>query len=215
MTITPSTVRERLYDHDFRRTLASQARDSLADEYFSAAQAGLSPLEQFVLGDLTVHMPASLLQRLDRSSMAHSLEARVPFLTHSFVDWALTIPADLKLRRGTGKYVLRRAIEPLLPKRALSRTKLGFQMPLADWFIGGFNDFARDAWRSSGAADAGFLDSREVEKLFDEHRAGWPTTAACFTRSPCSAAGGASSVIVLGGDRVVAPSKGLSAFGPR
>ena len=68
--------------------------------------------------------------------------------------------------------MLRRAIEPLLPKRALSRTKLGFQMPLADWFIGGFNDFARDAWRSSGAADAGFLDSREVEKLFDEHRAG-------------------------------------------
>ena len=55
-----------------------------------------------MLGDLTVHMPASLLQRLDRSSMAHSLEARVPFLTHSFVDWALTIPADLKLRRGTG-----------------------------------------------------------------------------------------------------------------
>jgi asparagine synthase (glutamine-hydrolysing) len=172
VTITPSTVRDRLYDHHFRHRLASQAREGLADEYFSAAQAGLSPLEQFALGDLTVHMPASLLQRLDRSSMAHSLEARVPFLTHSFVDWALTVPADLKLRGGTGKYLLRRAIEPLLPKRALSRTKLGFQMPLADWFVGGFNDFARDAWRSSGAADAGFLDSREVDKLFDEHRAG-------------------------------------------
>jgi asparagine synthase (glutamine-hydrolysing) len=172
VTITPAAVRQRLYDRDFRRSLGCQSLESLADEHFPVAQRGLSTLDQFMLGDLTVHMPASLLQRLDRSSMAHSLEARVPFLTHSFVDWALTIPADLKLRGGTGKYVLRRAIEPLLPKRALSRNKLGFQMPLADWFVGGFNDFARDAWRSSGAADAGFLDSREVEKLFDDHRAG-------------------------------------------
>jgi asparagine synthase (glutamine-hydrolysing) len=172
VTITPSAVRERLYAGDFRDGLGSRSLESLADEHFPVAQRGLSTLDQFMLGDLTVHMPASLLQRLDRSSMAHSLEARVPFLTHSFVDWALTIPTDLKLRGNTGKYVLRRAIEPLLPKHALSRNKLGFQMPLADWFVGGFNDFARDAWRSSGVADAGFLDSREVEKLFDDHRAG-------------------------------------------
>jgi asparagine synthase (glutamine-hydrolysing) len=117
-------------------------------------------------------MPASLLQRLDRSSMAHSLEARVPFLSHTFVDWALTIPSDMKLRKGVGKYVLRRAMEPLLPRRALSRPKLGFQMPLADWFVGGFNDFARDAWRSSGAAEAGFLEAAMVEQLFDEHHSG-------------------------------------------
>jgi asparagine synthase (glutamine-hydrolysing) len=172
VTISPCSVLERLYDHDFRQQLASASLAGLADEYFSNVQAGLSPIEQFMLGDLTVHMPASLLQRLDRASMAHSLEARVPFLTHSFVDWALTVPTELKLRRGTGKYVLRRAIEPLLPKGALKRTKLGFQMPLADWFVGDFSDFARGAWRSSGAADAGFLDSRQVETLFDEHRAG-------------------------------------------
>ena len=59
-----------------------------------------------MMGDLTVHMPASLCQRLDRASMAHSLEARVPFLSHSFVDWALTIPSSLKLKGNVGKYVL-------------------------------------------------------------------------------------------------------------
>ena len=71
----------------FAAPLPARRATALPTNISPAAQAGLSPLEQFVLGDLTVHMPASLLQRLDRSSMAHSLEARVPFLTHSFVDW--------------------------------------------------------------------------------------------------------------------------------
>jgi asparagine synthase (glutamine-hydrolysing) len=173
VTIMPQATRERIYDPGFQaRNEPAGDLAALAAEYFPQPAPGLSALEEFELGDLTVHLPASLLQRLDRASMAHSLEARVPFLSHSFVDWALTIPADLKLRNGVGKYVLRQAIKPWLPRRSLSSRKMGFQMPLADWFVGGFNDFARDAWRSSGVADAGFLDRRGVEQLFDEHRAG-------------------------------------------
>ena len=125
-----------------------------------------------MIGDLTVHMPASLLQRLDRASMAHSLEARVPFLSHRFVEWALTIPNELKLRNGTGKYILRQAAKPWLPAKIPKGRKLGFQMPLADWFVGGFSDFAYEAWTSSGAADAGFLNRIEVAKVFEEHRRG-------------------------------------------
>lgn len=174
VTITSPAVRERIYEHDFRmahdadRTLAERVNAYFADE----DQSRLSSIEQFMLGDLTVHMPASLLQRLDRASMAHSLEARVPFLSHSFVDWALTIPVGLKLRKGVGKYVLREAVKPWLPNRSSSGRKLGFQMPLADWFTGGFSDFAQEAWRSSGAADAGFLNPVEVDRLFEEHRRG-------------------------------------------
>ena len=67
----------------------------------------LDPLQQFMLADITVHMPGSLLNRLDRASMAHSLEARVPFLSHDFVDWSLTMPEDMKLHGKTGKYALR------------------------------------------------------------------------------------------------------------
>ena len=70
---------------------------------FPSANQDFAPIEQFMLGDLTVHMPASLLQRLDRASMAHSLEARVPFLSHRFVDWALTMPSGLKLRGSVGQ----------------------------------------------------------------------------------------------------------------
>jgi asparagine synthase (glutamine-hydrolysing) len=174
VTITSPAVRARIYQRDFwLRHDAGLALHSRTNEIFGPQQKmDLSEIEQFMLGDLTVHMPASLLQRLDRSSMAHSLEARVPFLSHHFVDWALTIPADLKLHRGVGKYVLREAVKPWLPARTRKGPKLGFQMPLADWFTGGFSDFAFEAWTSSGAADAGYLDPVEVERLFFDHRRG-------------------------------------------
>jgi asparagine synthase (glutamine-hydrolysing) len=173
VTITPPAVRARLYSRDFwHRHDAHSSFADLAGDHFANEENHFSPLEQFMLGDLMVHMPASLLQRLDRASMAHSLEARVPFLSHRFVDWALTIPSDLKLRRGIGKYILRRAVEPWLPPNIPKRRKLGFQMPLADWFVGGFSDFAYEAWMSSGAANVGFLETSEVRRIFDEHRRG-------------------------------------------
>jgi asparagine synthase (glutamine-hydrolysing) len=174
VSITTSVLRHRIYNPAFFGP--HQARDAFdrrARDYFPPAErVPLTDLQQFELGDLTVHLPASMCQRLDRSTMAHSLEARVPFLSHRFVDWALTIPTDMKLRGGTGKYVLRKAAEPWFPNGALSDRKIGFQLPFADWFMGGFNDFAREAWHSSGAADLGFLDYAGVEQLFDEHRRG-------------------------------------------
>lgn len=174
VTITTPHTRARIYDRDFwQRNEGQSALACRADEAFPGpARQNRESLEEFMLGDLAVHMPASLLQRLDRASMAHSLEARVPFLSHGFVDWALTIPADLKLRNGVGKYVLRQAVKPWLPAQTPKGRKLGFQMPLADWFVGGFSDFAFEAWTSSGAADAGYLDRAEVAKLFEEHRRG-------------------------------------------
>jgi asparagine synthase (glutamine-hydrolysing) len=174
VSITSPDVRSRIFSHDFWQR--QQSRDALSERaaaYFPPEdRRPLSPIEEFAMGDLTVHLPASLLQRLDRASMAHSLETRVPFLSHQFVDWALTMPTDMKLRGGTGKYALRKAVEPWLPAGAVTGPKRGFQMPLADWFMGGLNDFARDAWTSSGAADLPFLNRTGVERLFDDHRSG-------------------------------------------
>lgn len=174
VSITTPQLRGQIYSRDFFADHAErEAFEVRARDHFPPAdRPPLSDLEQFMLGDLSVHLPASLCQRLDRSSMAHSLEARVPFLSHRLVEWALTIPADLKLRGGTGKYVLRKAVEPWLPEGALNQRKIGFQLPFADWFMGGFSDFAREAWRSSGAAELGFLDGQAVDRLFDEHRSG-------------------------------------------
>jgi asparagine synthase (glutamine-hydrolysing) len=104
--------------------------------------------------------------------MAHSLEARVPFLSHQFVAWCLTMPEEMKLRGRVGKYALRKAIEPWLPPDALDDRKLGFQLPFADWFRGGFYQFAQQAWHDSGAVRSGFLLPSAVDQLFAEHAAG-------------------------------------------
>ena len=174
VSISTPELRSRIYRPDFfKREEARSSVQARAEAYFPAGERQkLSDIEEFMMGDLTVHMPASMCQRLDRASMAHSLEARVPFLSHRFVDFALTVPTDLKLKGNTGKYVLRQAVEPWLPKGQLDQKKIGFQLPLADWFMGGFNDFAREAWSSSGAADLGILDKAGVDRLFDEHRSG-------------------------------------------
>lgn len=172
--ISTPQVRERMYSPDFRRSQELPSPfAALEAEYFGdAALRDLKPLQQFMLADITVHMPGSLLNRLDRASMAHSLEARVPFLSHQFVDWCLTMPEDMKLRGTIGKYALRKAIEPWLPPDALDRRKLGFQLPFADWFRGDFYQFAQQAWRDSGAVHSGFLSPTVVEELFAEHAAG-------------------------------------------
>ncbi len=174
VSISTPALRARVFDPAFfERQHHRDSVEKRAEAYFPRSERPpLSDLEEFMMGDLTVHMPASMCQRLDRSSMAHSLEARVPFLSHRFVDFALTVPTDLKLRGNTGKYVLRKAVEPWLPTGQLDQRKIGFQLPLADWFMGGFNDFAREVWTSSGAADLGLLNRAGVGQLFEEHRRG-------------------------------------------
>ena len=172
--ITSPALRARIYEPGlWRRQDGPHAYARLEAEYFGDPELkSLSPLQQFLLADLTVHMPGSLLNRLDRASMAHSLEARVPFLSHKFVDWSLTIPLSMKLKGNVGKYVLRKAAEPWLPAGAMDTRKLGFQLPFAEWFRGDFSDFAREAWHASGASEAGYLVANEVEALASEHRAG-------------------------------------------
>ena len=157
--ISSPAVRARLYEPGFlERQEGPDAFAELEREYFGSEVARrLDPLQQFMLADISVHMPGSLLNRLDRGSMAHSLEARVPFLSHGFVDWSLTMPTGMKLRGKTGKYALRKAVEPWLPPNALDKRKLGFQLPFAEWFRGDFSDFARAAWHDSGAARSGYL----------------------------------------------------------
>jgi asparagine synthase (glutamine-hydrolysing) len=171
--ISRNEVRHRVYADEFGKAHdTSHGYADLEHEYFADAPPARSALERFLLADLTVNMPSAMLTRLDRTSMAHSVEARVPFLSHKLVDWALTVPEDLKLRGNTGKYLLRQAVAPWLPAEIMKRPKQGFQMPLAKWFRGDFGSFARQAWHDSGASRAGYLDPEAVELLFREHRTG-------------------------------------------
>lgn len=170
--ISRRAVREGLFDPQFAARF--EGPDSLArleQEYFPAGSTpSLSALEQFLFADLTVNLPSAMLTRLDRASMAHSLEARVPFLSHRMVEWALTVPTDVKLRGRTGKVILRNAVAPWLPASILKLPKQGFQVPMAAWLRGRFGDFARSVWNDSGASQLGYLDAHVVERTFAEHR---------------------------------------------
>ena len=172
--LSTAALRRRLYTPHF--LAAQEAPHDLAAQEREYAPlfdpAAKDPLDQFLLADLTVSLPSAMLPRLDRASMAHSLEARVPFLSHVMVDWSLTLPLDMKLHGNTGKYVLRRAVADWLPPSVMQRRKQGFQMPLGDWFKGGLGDFAESAWNDSGAAQAGYLEPDAVARLLAEHRSG-------------------------------------------
>ncbi len=170
--ISRQSVRHRVYSEDFDRENAQfDDFEVMEQEYLSAGGAMANgALNQFLLADLTLNMPSQMLTRLDRASMAHSLEARVPLLSHKLVEWALTVPMGMKLRGTTGKALVRDAIAPWLPAHILQRPKQGFQVPHRDWFRGELNDFGRDVWENSDAASAGYLDRRSVREMFDEHR---------------------------------------------
>jgi asparagine synthase (glutamine-hydrolysing) len=146
---------------------------ALAREYYpDMAALSDDPLEQFALADLQLNLPGAMLTKVDRASMAHSLEVRVPMLSQNIVALALQMPADVKLHRGVGKYPVRAAIAPWLPPGFLDRRKQGFQIPLAEWFAGDFGHYAEELWRDSGAAQSGYLNEAAMTRLFAEHRTG-------------------------------------------
>ncbi|WP_309612390.1 asparagine synthase (glutamine-hydrolyzing) [Sphingomonas sp.] len=171
--ISSRSLRRTLYSREFwERHEGEDSFATLEQEYFPPGGTAKTALEQFLFADLTLNMPSAMLTRLDRASMAHSVEARVPLLSHKLVDWAMTVPIEQKLQGATGKLILRRAIAPWLPPDILKRPKQGFQIPHAKWLRGDFGDYARTLWHDSGAAAAGYLDPGAVERLFDEHRRG-------------------------------------------
>jgi asparagine synthase (glutamine-hydrolysing) len=145
--------------------------ERLAAEYFPNP-VSKDPVENLLYADTVMRLPDTMLTKVDRASMAHSLEVRVPFLAHTFVDFAATMPISLKLRGATGKWIVRKAVEPWLPPGALERPKQGFAVPLARWVKGDLGRYAEGAWRDMRADDAGVLDPRSVSALFSEHRAG-------------------------------------------
>src|SRR5207248_9304014 len=114
---------------------------------FAGAEAGgrgLSFPARLQHLDLETYLPGDILTKVDRMSMAHSIEARVPLLDHTLVELAATIPPELKLRGRTTKYVFKQALAGRLPEAILHRPKRGFAVPLGAWFRHGLAGFVRD-----------------------------------------------------------------------
>jgi asparagine synthase (glutamine-hydrolysing) len=115
--------------------------------------------------DLNRYLPLDILTKVDRMTMAHSLEARPPLLDHPLVEFAATIPARFRLRGGTTKYLFKRAMRGWLPDDIIDRPKHGFAVPLADWFRGDLAGFARDLLLSDTCRQRGIFEPRYIDRL--------------------------------------------------
>jgi asparagine synthase (glutamine-hydrolysing) len=116
--------------------------------------------------DLNFRLPELLLMRVDKMSMGVSLEGRVPFLDHKFVEMAMSIPASVKIKHGTLKYILKRAVRGLIPDELIDRKKQGFGVPVYEWFFGQLGRMAQQELNTF-CNYTDFLDHAEVRRLMD------------------------------------------------
>ncbi len=171
VSICAEETRARIYSEDFRRELGGRS----AADVFRAHVAGKTfadPMALVQYLDYKTYLPGDILTKVDRASMAHSLEVRTPFLDYEFVEWAARLPSSVKLRGGEGKYLLKKSLEPLLPRAVLYRAKMGFAVPLDVWFRGSLREHIADAVRGPRLASSGVFDPRALNTVVEEHVAG-------------------------------------------
>lgn len=171
VSVINDNLRAQLLSQEFRRELQGySAIDVLYDYSRRAPTAHPLSLVQYL--DLKTYLVGDILTKVDRASMAHSLEVRVPVLDHKLVEWASGLPSELKLRGRAGKHILKTALEAYLPSNILYRPKMGFAVPLASWFRGPLRERVRDAVSSAVLADTGYFDTRFLREMVDQHQAG-------------------------------------------
>jgi asparagine synthase (glutamine-hydrolysing) len=171
VSILRGPMRAQMFSASFRRQLAGYDARAVFDRH--AAQAGTDdPLALIQYLDLKTYLVGDINTKVDRASMAHSLEVREPLMDHQLVEWLATLPSSLKVRGQEGKYLLKKAMEPLLPNDVLYRPKMGFSVPLARWFRGPLKQRVRDAVLGSRLADTGWFEHRYLQHLVDTHQAG-------------------------------------------
>ena len=122
--------------------------------------------------DLQTYLPLDILTKVDRMTMAHSLEARPPLLDHKLVEFAATVPSRLRMKNGTTKYLFKQAMRGVLPDTIIDRTKQGFAVPLGRWFRGPLAGFARDILLSDASRQRGILNTAYIERLLQMHQRG-------------------------------------------
>jgi asparagine synthase (glutamine-hydrolysing) len=162
-----------LLSDEFRERLSGYRPESVMDKYFDQAPAK-DPVEQLLYVDTKTYLAGDILTKVDRMSMATSLEVRVPILDHVFVEWATRLPIEWKLRGREQKYILRKLAERVgVPREALYRPKQGFAMPLVHWIRHELKDLILSALLEPRALERGYFNPAGIRQLLDEHFRGY------------------------------------------
>jgi asparagine synthase (glutamine-hydrolysing) len=143
---------------------------ALHRRYFSAADS-FSPLSRMLYVDMKTFLPCLNLENMDKTSMAHAVEMRVPFLHEPMADLAATIPDSLKIAGTKRKYILKRSFEGIVPEGILTRKKTGFSVPIRKWIRVDLRERIADRFRSHALIERGFLDRATVDRLLEENSA--------------------------------------------
>lgn len=171
ISVIRNPLRSRLYSPKFKAVLGGYSAIQVLRGH--ADNAGTDdPLALVQYLDLHTYLVGDINTKVDRASMAHSLEVREPLMDHQLVEWLATLPSSLKIHGGEGKYLLKKAMEPHLPHEIMYRRKMGFAVPLARWFRGPLRERVRSDLSDGPMLETGWFDRATIHRIVDEHEAG-------------------------------------------
>jgi asparagine synthase (glutamine-hydrolysing) len=171
VSIFRGAMRDQLFSPALKRELAGYDARQVFEHH--AARAGTDdPLALIQYLDMKTYLVGDINTKVDRASMAHSLEVREPLMDHPLLEWLATLPSSLKIQGQEGKYLFKKALEPHLPNDVLYRPKMGFSVPLARWFRGPLKQRVRESVLGSRLADTGWFNQAYLEHLVQDHQSG-------------------------------------------
>ncbi len=163
--------RDALYTSAYKSQIGVADPLAYVSGWYRAAQAN-DLLDQASYTDIHSYLPDDLLVKMDIASMMNALETRSPFLDHKFMELTSTIPASLKMKHNSKKWILKKALGNLVPDEILNGKKHGFMVPIGDWFRNELHDYAREVLLDKRAIDRGYFKKQAITDLLDEHAKG-------------------------------------------
>jgi len=168
MSILRADERAKLFSNEYQSSLNGYSSLEVFRKYGDKVQhLDSAKIAQYI--DMKTYLVGDILTKVDRASMAHSLEVRVPIIDHKYVEWAFNVPSSHNLEKGIGKYSLKKALEPHLPHDVLYRKKMGFAVPLDSWFRGPLKERLFDGILSDRMVNSGYFEKKQLKTLIDDH----------------------------------------------